>query len=293
MELRGLMAQTQHLPAIPALVQSLIDSLGREDISLPAIGRLITTDPGLSARLLRLANSAYFRSARAIGTVEDALKFLGVKMARNLVIGSGLAAACKPVPGMVIEEFWRYSLATAGLARWLARLVRHDAELGFMVGLLHGIGQFVMRSAMPQDMLRIDSSVHPLAARRAAAEREAFGFDHAEAGAELARLWRFPETIAQGVESVPAPLAAQPASPAAALVHIAAWRARAEIMDEVPDQMLASGPTAAAASIGLEERWLAALASAGTGSDGANALPDIAGLTAGLEQMIGATPRAR
>src|SRR5262252_9130995 len=124
MQLRELLAQPQHLPAIPALVQSLIDSFGREDVSLTAIGRLITTDPGLSARLLRLANSAYFRSTRAIGNVDDALKFLGVKMARNLVIGSGLAAACKPVPGMAIEQFWRYSLATAGVARWLARPAR-------------------------------------------------------------------------------------------------------------------------------------------------------------------------
>src|SRR5262249_53607017 len=144
MELRELLAQPQHLPAVPALVQSLIDSFRREDISLTAISRLITTDPGLSARLLRLANSAYFPSARALGSVDDALKFLGVKMARTLVIGSGLAGACKPAPGMAIEQFWRYSLATAGVARWLSRPARQDAELGFMVGLLHGIGQFVM-----------------------------------------------------------------------------------------------------------------------------------------------------
>src|SRR6185295_2968061 len=171
MQIRDLLAEPQHLPAIPALVQNLIDTLGREDVSLTVIGRLITTDPGLSAKLLRLANSAYFRSARAIGSVDDALKFLGVKMARNLVIGGGLAAACKPVPGMEIEQFWRYSLATAGIARWLARPARQDPELGFMVGLLHGIGQFVMRSAMPQDMLHIDTAVHPLGARRAFAER--------------------------------------------------------------------------------------------------------------------------
>src|SRR5215510_4937774 len=180
MQLRELLAQPQHLPTIPALAQSLIDSFAREDVSFAEIGRLIATDPGLSARLLRLANSAYFRSARAIGSVDDALKFLGVKMARNLVIGGGIAAACKPAPGMAIEEFWRYSLATAGVARWLARPARQDGELAFMVGLLHGIGQCVMRSAMPQDMLRIDTGAHPLSARRSLVERQSLGFDHAE-----------------------------------------------------------------------------------------------------------------
>src|SRR5215510_2347170 len=166
MQLRELLAQPQHLPTIPALAQSLIDSFAREDVSFAEIGRLIATDPGLSARLLRLANSAYFRSARAIGSVDDALKFLGIRMARNLVIGSGLAAACKPVPGMDSRQFWRYSFATACSARWLAGHARQDGELGFIVGLLHGIGQFAMRSGMPQETKRIDDRVHPLAAQR-------------------------------------------------------------------------------------------------------------------------------
>jgi len=145
MQLRELLSQPQHLPAIPALVQNLIDSFAREDVSFGQIARLISTEPGLSAKLLRLANSAYFRPARGIVSVDDAVKMLGIKMARNLVIASGLTAALKVAPGMDIQQFWRYSLSTACVARWLAGRAGQDGELGFMAGLLHGIGQFVMR----------------------------------------------------------------------------------------------------------------------------------------------------
>ena len=287
MQLRELLEQPQHLPTIPTLVQNLIDSFAQEEVSFSEIARLISTDPGLSAKLLRLANSAYFRTSRGIGSVDDALKMLGVKMTRNLVIGNGLTAAFKVAPGMDIQQFWRYSLSTACVARWLAEDARQNSELGFMVGLLHGIGQFAMRAGMPQDMMRIDTSVHPLDARRALAEREALGFDHAEVGAELARRWHFPEAIAQGVGSVPRPLEARPESPVAALVHLAAWRARAETFGDTKEKLVASYPEAVATSVGIGKGWMPALLTKGESVNRPmRAMPDVAELTAGLDEML-------
>lgn len=287
MQLRKLLEQPQHLPTIPTLVQNLIDSLAREDVSIGEIARLISADPGLSAKLLRLANSAYFRVARGIGSVDDALQMLGVKMTRNLVIGSGLTGAFKVAPGMDIQQFWRYSLSTACVARWLADHARQDSELGFMVGLLHGIGQFAMRAGIPQDMMRIDTSVHPLDARRALAEREALGFDHAEVGAELARRWHFPEAIAHGVGSVPQPLKARPESPVAALVHLAAWRARTEALGDKHGLLKASYPEAVAASLGIDKSWMPALLPKGESVNAPmRVMPAISQLTAGLDEML-------
>ena len=287
MQLRELLEQPQHLPTIPALVQNLIDSLADEDVSLGEIARLIATDPGLVAKLLRLANSAYFRVARGIGSVDDALSMLGVKMTRNLVIGSGLTAAFKVAPGLDIRQFWRYSLSTACVARWLAEHARGDSELGFMVGLLHGIGQFPMRAGMPQEMKRIDRSGHPLDAQRAFAERDVLGFDHAEVGAELTRRWRFPETIVHGVGNVPRPLEARPESPVAALVHLAAWRARAEIFGDAREKLLASYPDAVASSVGIGKSWMPALLTKAESADASmGAMPDVAALTSGLDEML-------
>ncbi len=287
MRLRELLAQPQHLPTVTALVQSLIDSFSREDVALGEISRLISTDPGLSAKLLRLANSAYFRAAGGIGNVNDALKMLGVKMARNLVIGSGLAAAFKVAPGMDVQQFWRYGLITACVARWLAGQARQDSELGFMVGLLHGIGQFTMRAAMPEEMIRIDAGVHPIDARRALVERETLGFDHAEVGAELARLWRFPEAIAEGIASVPRPLELRPVSPVAAVVHLAAWRARAEVFGDAQEKLAAGYPDTVATSLQITKGWMPALIRNGeSGTGPTRAMPEVAELTAGLDEML-------
>jgi HD-like signal output (HDOD) protein len=287
MELRELLAQPQHLPTIPALVQSLIASLAEEDVSLAAIARQISADPVLSAKLLRLANSAYFRTARPIGSVDDALKLLGAKMVRNLVIGSGLTAACKVAPGLDIQQFWRYSLGTACAARWLAGEARQNGELAFMVGLMHGIGQFAMRAGMPREMSRLDAETHPLDARRAMLEQQALGFDHAEAGAELARQWRFPEPIAHGIGSVPAPLDAKPKSPTAGLVHLAAWRARGAALGDGAKKLVASYPEPVAASLGIAKGWMPMLAAKGEESGPSmRPMPELSELTAGLDAML-------
>jgi putative nucleotidyltransferase with HDIG domain len=287
MQLKDLLAQPQHLPTVPTLVQSLIESFGRDDVSSEKIARLIATDPGLSAKLLRLANSAYFRAARSIGSVDDALKMLGFVMVRNLVIGNGLASACKAAPGMDIKQFWRYSLATACTARWLAAPAQLDPELAFMVGLLHGIGEFPMRTGMAREMKDIDSRVHPLDGGRAEAERDAVGFDHAQVGAALARQWNFPQTIVQAVGAVPGPFSAPPASPMAALVHLAAWRARAHELGYASDKLIATYPDAIAASIAIDRQWMPVLlAKDKVATSAARAMPDIEQLTSGLDEML-------
>lgn len=283
MQIRELLAQPQHLPTIPTLVQSLIDSFADDDVSITKIARLISTDPGMSAKLLRLANSAYFRVARSIGTVDDALKLLGSTMVRNLVIGSGFAGAFKVAAGLDIREFWRYSLGTACAARWLAGRARHNPETAFMVGLLHGIGQFAMRAGLTQAMEKIDLLVHPLDERRAMAERNELGFDHAQVGGALARLWHFPEGIAMGICGVP-----QPDEPLAALVHLAAWRSRTAIFQIVPAQVAASYPCVAADLVGLDSRWVRELAPDEEWErDSSVTMPPVAELTAGLDEMLG------
>ena len=284
MLLRELLTQPQHLPTIPTSVQSLIDSFADDDVSIGKIARLISTDPGMSAKLLRLANSAYFRVARTVGTVDDAVTMLGSTMVRNLVIGSGLAGTFKTAPGLDIQQFWRYTLSTACAGRWLAGCSRQGVELGFMVGLLHGIGQFVMRTGMTQAMLDMDATVHPLDARRALLEKDRFGFGYAEVGAELARQWHFPEIIAQGISGVP-----EPTSPIAAVVHLAAWSARAAVFDTPPEELAARYPEAAALILGIDKSWLPeSIQGTGSRCRTTDPMPDMAELTAGLEEMLGA-----
>jgi HD-like signal output (HDOD) protein len=289
MRIDELLDQPRHLPTIPKVVQQLIESFGDEDVPADQIARQIATDPVMSAKLLRLANSAFFNVSRTVATVSEALRLLGFVMVRNLVLGTGISAAFKTSPGMDVKAFWRHCLGTACGARWLAGRAREDGDLAFTVGLLHGIGEFVMHAGMPDAMKQLDAALSPVDGRRSGEERRCFGYDFAQVGAELARRWKFPEAIASAMGGVPAPLETSPFSPAAALVHLAAWRVRQDStalavpLDEDPC------PGAVCGKLGIPVAWVE-LPAGGEAESPADedAMPPAAELTRGLEDMLAA-----
>ena len=110
MKLDALFQNPTALPTAPKAVEELISSFDKASVSTEEIAKKLATDPVLSAKLLRLANSAYYHVSRSIGTVEDAVLMLGFVTVRTLVISSGLVSGFKTVPGLDLKQFWRYSL---------------------------------------------------------------------------------------------------------------------------------------------------------------------------------------
>jgi HD-like signal output (HDOD) protein len=215
MELKSLLDQPNKLPTIPKVAQQLIESFSSEDVSVDEIANQLSADPALSAKLLRLANSAYFHLSRTIGTVDDALRMLGFVMVRNLVLGNSMTAAFRNTKGMDLPQFWRYNLYTACASRWLASREGVNGDLVFTVGLMHGIGQLHLHAAAPEAMVPLDKKCHVLDARRAELEQQALGFHHGDVAAALAKLWNFPDPIIAALQAVPQPLASPEFSEAA------------------------------------------------------------------------------
>jgi HD-like signal output (HDOD) protein len=273
MELQALLKQPQALPAVPKIVHELIDSFNNEDVSIGEVSRKLAADPVLSARLLRLANTAHYHVTRTIGTVEEAVAMLGFVTVRTLVISSGLTGSFKALPGMDLQSFWRYSLNTATVSRWLSRQTHHNADQAFTVGLMHAIGQLIMHSGMPEQMLQADKLVPPLDSRRFDLERTSFGYDFSKVGAALARAWKFPIAFAEAIEGFPNPLAGEPFDPMAGILHLAAWRARAEHNGLSADEMRAIFPAAVAERLNL-------------GADALEQMPPLEELSAGLEALL-------
>jgi HD-like signal output (HDOD) protein len=304
MRIEELLDRPQSLPTIPKVVQQLIESFNDEDVTAGRIAAQIETDPVLSAKLLRLANSAFFNVSRTVATVNDALNLLGFVMVRNMVLGSGIAGAFKVSPGMDAPGFWHACLATACAARWLAPRAGQGADIAFTVGLMHGIGHFVLHAGLPEAMAKIDAAIAPLDVRRAAEERRRLGYDFAQVGAELARRWRFPESMAAAMAAVPAPLDSEPFNGIAAVVHLAAWSARRDAL--ATDDRTDPRPDAVCDRLGLSPDCLGAGAGTarqpeGTGarsrsdtgarsksdtSEAIDVMPPIAELTRGLETML-------
>ena len=285
MELKSLLEQTNKLPTIPKVAQQLIASFSNEDVSIDDISRQLSADPALSAKLLRLANSAYFHLSRTIGTVDDALRMLGFVMVRNLVLGNSMTAAFRNTKGIDLQQFWRYNLYTACASRWLAGRDGVNADLVFTVGLMHGIGQLHMHAAIPDVMAPIDRKLNVLDAGRAELEQQTLGFHYGDVSAALAKIWNFPEPIILALQSVPIPLAATNFSESAGWVHMGAWRARTEVLKTSGEDALASYPTEVAKRLKLPADWAPV-----HGGDAScpldDGMPSLNELTDGLEAMI-------
>ena len=133
MDLKTLVDQPGKLPTVPKIVQKLIESFNADNIPSTEIAQQIASDPALSAKLLRLANSAYFHVSRTVGTVDDALRMLGFVMVRNLVLSSGMVAAFRNTPGINLPRFWRYTLYTACTARWHFPCARRGSRSAYSI----------------------------------------------------------------------------------------------------------------------------------------------------------------
>ncbi len=251
LSLKSLLDEPRKLPAVPKVAQRLMLSFSDENASFDEIAGQISADPVLSAKLLRLANSAYFHVSRTIASIDDALRMLGFVMVRNLVLGHGLACAFRGTRGIDLGQFWHYNLYTVSAARWLATKARLDADLVFTIGLMHGIGQLHLHAAAPEAMAPVDARLHVLDPGRAALEQEVFGFHHGDVAAELAWFWRFPEAVATALRQVPQPLGSGAFCATAGCVHLGAWRARGELFATAAEAQAAAFPQQVARQLGL------------------------------------------
>jgi len=231
-------------------------------------------DPVLTARVLRLANSAFFGVSRTVGSLEDAILVLGFQTVRTLVVAGGLAGAFKTPSGFDVKPFWKLSLATAGYADWLARRAGVRQDLAFTGGLLLHIGVLLLLNEAPDQYAEIERAVAG-GTPRVEAEESMLGFNHAEVGAELASRWRFPGVFTEGFKLYPKPLEQAAFLPLAGVFHLADLLARWTSEGVQTEQIQAELPDAVLERLGLDRGELAA------------ALPSVSEVTAGLEGLIG------
>ena len=221
---RQLVQRTSSRIALPEMYWHARNALEDEDSSMRAIGQVIGHDPALTARLLRVANSAFFGLSRQVETVTRALTVLGAERVGELLLATSVVSAFDGLNSDAIsaEAFWRQAVHTATAARLLAlRCCVLDAERSFTQGLLHGIGHLVMYAGLP-----VQAHEATVLARRqgravAAVERELLGFDYAEVGAALAEHWKLPPATGAAIRWHLAPERAQTATFDVALTHLA------------------------------------------------------------------------
>ncbi|MGH1485170.1 MAG: HDOD domain-containing protein [Cellvibrionaceae bacterium] len=199
MDLNQLISNAQNMPNIPKIVQELIESFGSDNVNSEQIADKVSKDQAMTAKVLRMANSAKYGGHRQVGSVNDAIVMLGFNALRTLVLASGLTGAFQTPEGFDIKEFWKKSFAIASLNKWLSKYVTDvDPEIAFTCGMLHDVGGLLTHILASEEAQEIERVVAK-GADRIEMESSRLGFTYPEAGAELANRWKFPQDIVDGI----------------------------------------------------------------------------------------------
>lgn len=223
--LDDLTAKTPDLPILPAAVMRVMREADSSDSTAADVARAIGTDQGLSARVLRMANSAYYGLPRQVGDLRQAVIVLGLRTVKRLaLLASTFPWLSRPIRrgDEKPETLWPHSYACACGARVMAIASGKCSEdEAFAAGLLHDVGRLAMHLWMADKMTAIAHLAEREALPLDEAEQKVLGFDHAEAGAGMAAEWGLPAGMISAIRHHHRPERLSPTEPLVDCVHAA------------------------------------------------------------------------
>jgi putative nucleotidyltransferase with HDIG domain len=194
-----ILAQVATVPSLPAVVCRLQDYLDDPEVNFDHLARAIECDPGLTANVLQLANSAYFGWQGGIGSVRDAISRLGTRRIFQMVLCMSVAPLVRrPIRGydLSADRLWEHSVAAAICAEKLAAGRRPTCQPhAFTAGLLHDLGKVLLGTFVEVDIEPIKELIDLDHLTFCEAERMVLGVDHAEVGAHLLERWNLPPEV--------------------------------------------------------------------------------------------------
>ena len=219
------------LVSLPDVYLRLKSILEEPDFAMAEIAVVISQDPAITLRLLRIVNSSLYGFVAKIETVGRAITMLGTQQVHDLVLATSVAQAFQGMSTDVMDMklFWRRSVYCAVASRQLAALCSGcDKERVFVAGLLHDIGHLIMYRALPDLSQQAILTAREDNKSLYMVERALFGFDYAWTGAELMQEWSIPESLREITMFHVEPEKAEKVPLETALVHLGALLTRAD-----------------------------------------------------------------
>jgi HD-like signal output (HDOD) protein len=214
------------IPSAPKVLPRLRQLLDDTNSSIYDIVGLIRLDPGLSARVLQMANSVYFSKGGRINSIAEAVSRVGYDSVYEMVAGASASLVLNrplSVYGIEADELWKHSVACALAAETIASIIGEDRNVAYTVGLLHSVGMVAINEwAIQHAPVLVFTSVG-LPREYIESERTLLGFTQAEAGCELLDLWGFPSDISGPVRWQYAPHGSPGYARMSSLLHAAKW----------------------------------------------------------------------
>lgn len=213
------------IPAFPATVIKLIKMMDDPNVSVSSIKEVIRTDEGLTVKLLRVANSAFYRGRREIKTIEDAVIVLGLRTVKSMIFSVTVSPILsKELSGYDLgkEALWRQSQLSAMTAQTIAKKCKFkEVDLAYTAGLLKDVGKVVLDEYVKNNFNEVMKEVEEKNVAFIEAESDVLGFTHAEVGAKIAERWNLPPEIVEVIRYHHEPSKAELNPKLAMICHLA------------------------------------------------------------------------
>ena len=242
------------LPEVYLKVRRLMDDPTSD---IYDFAEVISLDPNLSTRVLKVVNSAYFGFPEPVESIARAVNMIGIGQLHNMVLGiSAISSLALPNDIQPLNTFWRASLFSGVLARLLAEKMKlAKSDQLFIAGLLHDIGHLVLYSKFPLQALAAQQVAEEQGKQIHEAELQVLGYHYGDIGAMLMANWNLSENLQNLTRNQPLPAGASEQQVEAALMHLVHACAQSEAKDS---QTAADNPIDAEvrALIGLSQEEL-------------------------------------
>jgi len=199
-EVRKVVGAIGDLPSLSRVYSSLMDAMRAAEPSITEIAHIIEGDVPMSAKILQLANSAFFGVARAVTSLQSAVTYLGIDVIKNLALAAEIFTVFQPDSRLphIYEEVQDNAHRCAALAERMPVDLK-DKDCTVIAALLHDVGELVLAAKMPETLLQVLDLTQRRGCRQYEAEEQILGTSHAEIGAYLLGLWGLPYLAVEAI----------------------------------------------------------------------------------------------
>jgi len=202
--LQQLVARMENLPSVPSVYSEIMEKMNDPEAGLEDVGVIIAKDPGMTAKILKLVNSAFFGLRREISNPADAVSFLGLETIKSLVLSLHAFSQYESIKikDFSISALWSHSLEAASAAKRIAQHQKAELRLvdqAFVAGLLHDTGKIVLACNFPDEYGQVIRTAVEQGREPIIAEQEVFGANHADVGGYLLGLWGLPVPVVDAI----------------------------------------------------------------------------------------------
>ena len=223
MDIRKLIEQSPQISSLPTIFYQINEAVEDPECSFIEIGEIISGDPSLAARLLRIVNSSFFGFPSKIETISHAVTIVGMAQLHDLALATTVVNQFKGISKelMSMEKFWLHSVATGLAARIIAVYRREpNADRFYLMGMLHDLGRLVLFLNISDQMQKV-MDAYEKGGTLHEVENEIVGADHAAVGGMLLEVWKLPEMLQEAVGYHHMPNQSPHYPSAASIVHVA------------------------------------------------------------------------